>query len=105
MQETAHPVDPEIVALIERTIHEAMDPFGLRSVELRPGADHDGDPVIFVEAEYDLSERPLELGVTGKLSSVLWERLRKAGEMRFAHVWHKFHENQKVEKPVRRARG
>ena len=105
MQETIRPVDPEIVALIERTVHEAMDPFGLRSVEVRSGEDHDGDPVIFVEAQYDLSERPIEPGVTSELSSVLWERLRKAGEMRFAHVWHKFHEKQKVKKPARRALG
>lgn len=105
MQETARPIEPEIVELIKRTVHETMDPFGLRSVEVRAGEDHDGDPVIFVEAQYDLSEAPLELGVTGKLSSVLWERLRKAGETRFAHVRHKFHEKQKVKKPARRARG
>jgi hypothetical protein len=35
-----------------------MDPFGLRSVEVRPGEDHDGDPAIFVEAQYDLSATP-----------------------------------------------
>jgi hypothetical protein len=105
MQETARPVDAKIVALIERTVHEAMGPFGLSSVAVRAGEDHDGDPVIFVEAQYDLSGRPLEFGVTGRLSSVLWERLRKAGETRFAHVRHKFHEKQTVMMPARRARG
>lgn len=105
MQEATRPIDAKIVTLIKLTIHETMDQFGLRSVEVRPGEDHDGDPVIFVDAEYDLSETPLELGITGELSSVLWERLRKAGETRFAHVRHKFHEKQKVKKPARRARG
>jgi hypothetical protein len=105
MKEKQSPVEPEIVALIERTVRDAMEPFGLKSVDVRAGEDHDGDPVIFVEAQYDLSERPLELGVTGELSSVLWERLRKAGETRFAHVRHKFHEQQTVRNPARRARG
>jgi len=105
MHETARPVDPELVELIKRTIHETMDPFGLRSVEVRAGEDHDGDPVIFVEAEYDLSETPLELGVTGELASVVRELVWKAGETRFPHIRHKFHEKQKVKKPARRARG
>jgi hypothetical protein len=97
-------VEPGIVALISRTIHETMDRFGLRSVEVRAGEDHDGDPVIFVEAHYDLSERPLELGVTGKVASVVRHRLRDAGEMRFPHIRHKFHEKQTVSSPPRRAR-
>jgi hypothetical protein len=82
-----------------------MAPFGLRSVEIRAGEDHDGDPVIFVEAQYDLSERPLELGATDRLSSVVNDLVWSSGETRFPHVWHKFHEKQTVAKPARRARG
>jgi hypothetical protein len=104
MQETARAVEPQIVQLISRTIHETMDRFGLRSVEVRAGEDHDGDPVILVEARYNLSEEPLELGVTGKLASVVRERVRKAGETRFPHIRHKFHEKQTVMSPRRRAR-
>ena len=104
MQDAAHPVEPEIVELISRTIHETMDQFGLRSVEVHAGEDHDGDPVIFVEARYELSERPLELGITGRVASILRERLRNAGEMRFPHVRHKFHEKQTIKSPPRRAR-
>ena len=102
MQETARPVKPEIVELIRRTVHEAMDPFGLRSVEVRAGEDHDGDPVIFVEAQYDLSETAIDPAVNAELSSVLWQRLWDAGETRFAHIRHKYHEEQKV-KTRRRA--
>ncbi len=103
MQETARPVAPEVVELIERTTHEAMDPFGLRSVEVRPGADHDGDPVIFVEAEYDLSETPIDPAANAELSSTLWRLLQEAGEARFPHIRHKYHEFQKV-RTRRRAR-
>jgi hypothetical protein len=92
MQEGTPTVEPEIVELIKRTVHEAMDPFGLRSVDVRAGEDHDGDPVIFVEAEYDLSERPIDPAVNATLSSLLWERLWEAGEARFPHVRHSYHE-------------
>lgn len=98
MHETVRSVEPQIVELINRTIHETMDQFGLRSIEVRAGEHHDGDPVIFVEAQYDLSERPFELGVTGKLASVIRRRLRNAGEMRFPHIRNKFHEEQTVQR-------
>jgi hypothetical protein len=104
MQETLRPVDPEIVEQIKRTIHATMDQFGLRSVVVRPGEDHDGDAAIFVEAEYDLSETPLELGVTGKVATAVRELVRSAGETRFPYIRHKFHEEQKVKKAPRRAR-
>jgi hypothetical protein len=104
MQERQRPIAPELVERIERTVHEAMAPFGVRSVDVRAGEDHDGDPVIFVEAQYDLSERPLELGVTAKLSSAINDLVWNSGETRFAHVWHKFHEKQTVARPARRAR-
>lgn len=104
MQETARPIDAKLVDLIRRTIHEAMDPFGLRSVEIRSGEDHDGDPAILVEADYDLSQTPLELGVTGKVASAVRELVRSAGETRFPYIRHKFHEKQKVRQPPRRAR-
>jgi hypothetical protein len=105
MQQRQRPIAPHLVEQIKRTVHEAMEPFGLRSVEVLAGEDHDGDPVIFVEAQYDLSERPLELGVTSELSSVVNDLVWNSGETRFAHVWHKFHEKQTVAKPARRARG
>jgi hypothetical protein len=103
MLERLPDIEPEIVELIERTIHETMDPFGLRSIDVRAGEDHDGDPVILVEARYDLSERPLELGITGQAARILRSRLRHAGEMRFPHVRHRFHEKQPVRFPKRRA--
>lgn len=99
------PVDPKLVELIKRTIHETMDPFGLRSVEVRAGEDHDGDPAIFVEAQYDLSETPLELGITGGVASAVRQLVWDTGETRFPYIRHNFHEKQEVAKPARRARG
>lgn len=103
MNERAAPVSPEIQTLVERTVRESMEPFGLKLVEVRGGEDHDGDPVIFVEAQYDLSETPIDTTVTANLTSILRDRLWVAGETRFPHIRHKFDERQKV-KPRRRAR-
>jgi hypothetical protein len=105
MQERQRPIASDLAERIKETVREAMEPFGLRSVEVRAGEDHDGDPVIFVEALYDLSERPLELGVTDELSSIVNDIAWNSGETRFVHVWHRFHEQQKVAKPRRRVRG
>jgi len=104
MQERQGPIAPEVVRQIKRTIRDAMEPFGLKSVEVWAGEDHDGDPVIFIEGQYDLSEKPLELGITGQVASVVRELVRNAGETRFPHIRHKFHEKQMVAKPDRRAR-
>ncbi|MEQ1717320.1 MAG: hypothetical protein ABL907_15295 [Hyphomicrobium sp.] len=97
------PISRDIAALIEQTVRESMGPFGLKAVVVRGGEDHDGDPVIFVEAQYDLSETPIDTTVTAKLTSILRDRLWEAGEARFPHIRHKFDERQKV-KPRRRAR-
>jgi hypothetical protein len=105
MLETMRPVPPELVELIERTVHAAVDPFGLRSVEVRPGENHAGEPVIFIEAVYDLSETPIDPEVNANLSGDLWQMLLDAGETRFPHVRHKYHELQTVKsRPKARSR-
>jgi hypothetical protein len=103
MHEQLPMVAPEVVALIERTVRESMSPFGLKSVEVEPGEDHDGDPVIFVEANYDLSGTPIDTEVTARLTSVLRDRLWEAGERRFPHIHHNFDERHDI-KPRPKAR-
>lgn len=102
MQESQRRVEPEIVALIERTVRESMSPYSLRTIDVRAGEDHDGDPVIFVEVQHDLSETPIDPAVNAKLSSDLWRLLLEAGESRFPHVRHKYHEQQEVKTRWRR---
>lgn len=103
MPEDANTIEPEIVALIERTARESMQPFGLESVGVRAGEDHDGDPVIFVEAHHELSKTPIDTMAIVELDGVLRERLWNAGEKRFPHVRHNFDERQEI-KSRRRAR-
>jgi len=104
MQERPARIDENIVELIKQTVRESMEPFGLRDVNVRAGEDHDGDPVIFVEAQYDLSERPIDTDVTAQLIFILRGRLWERGETRFPHIRHRFDERQKVSRRPRRAR-
>jgi hypothetical protein len=103
MQNTQLPVSPEIKTLIESTIREVMTPFGYRGVHVRAGEDHDGDPVIFVDVDYDLSANPLEIGITGQILTPLRDKMWAAGETRFPHIRHRFHERQSI-KIQKRAR-
>ena len=104
MQEKLPTVDPTIIDLIKRTVRESMEPYGLRDVNVRAGEDHDGDPVIFVEAQYDLSERPIDTDVTARLTHVLRDRLWERGETRFPHNRHRFDERLEVSRRPRRAK-
>jgi hypothetical protein len=96
MQERAPAVDKKIVELIEQTMRESMAPFGFKKAEVKPGEDHDGDQVIFVEAQYDLSDTPIDPAVVARLTSILRDRLWNVGETRFPHISHKFDEKQKI---------
>jgi hypothetical protein len=103
--ERQQPIAPELVDRIKRTVREAVEPFGLRSVDVRAGEDHDGDPAIYVDVQFDLSEHPLEPGITVGLSTAVNDLVWASGERRFAHVWHHFHEKQEFAERARRARG
>jgi hypothetical protein len=95
-------VDDEIVELVRETVRESMQAFGLRDVSVRVGEDHDGEPVLFIEAGYDLTDTPIDTTVTAALTTKLRDKLWAAGETRFPHIRHKFPEAQKV-KSRRRA--
>ena len=95
-------VDEKLVELIRATMRESMQVFGLRDVSVRVGEDHDGDPVLFIEADYDLTDTPIDLDVTAPLTSKLRDALWAVGETRFPHIRHRFHEEHKV-KTRRRA--
>ena len=103
MQEKTNAVSAEVVRIIEEEVRAHMTPFGLREIRVRGGFDHDGDPVIYADVDYDLSENPIDSDVTDALSSTVWDRLWKLGEERFPHIRHHFHEEQKS-MPWRRRR-
>jgi len=89
-------IDGRVSATIESLFHERMDAFGLSDVKVRAGEDHDGDPVIFVDAIFALSPRPIEPQVIFRLERDLRKGVRALGERRFVHPLYKFDDAQKV---------
>ena len=90
--------------MIAETVRELMAPFGLREVTSRADVDHDGDPVIRVEAHYDLNDEPIDPDVMAKLAMLLPDRLWQRNEARFPHIRHKFDERHPVKVPAKRSR-
>ena len=88
------PITPENIAFIEAAIRDLMGPYAVREVRIRPGDDHDGDPVIFVDIDHDLSPKPIVSKAMRTLSKRVLDHLWSAGEDRFAHVRHHFHADQ-----------
>lgn len=84
------------IEAVERVLKERMGPFGFQGAKVDPGWDHDGDPVLFIEARYNLSDRPIDAGVTFGLLRALREALEAAGETRFPHIRHHLDEQQQV---------
>ena len=102
-------VRPEIEQLIERTIREAMKPYGFRAARVRAGEDHDGDPVLWVEVEFDFTDGLFDYTRTSVVETIVRASLLEHGEMRFAHFRYEFDERQKFDlrpykKPRRRAK-
>lgn len=95
-------VKNEIEKTIQETVAESMSAFGLRGVSVREGIDHDGEPVLFVEADYELTKAPIDVAVTAALLTKLRDKLWAAGETRFPHIRHRFSDLQEV-KAMRRA--
>lgn len=94
-------IAPVVRKVIEETISESMAVYGLRDINIHSGTDHDGDPVLFIEAAYDLTDTPVDPAITASLTSKLRDRLWEHGETRFPHIRHKFDEAQRV---IRRRR-
>lgn len=76
-----------------------LAPYGLESVQIVPGFDHDGDPVLFIDGEYSLTDTPVDAHVLLALISDVRDVLAGGGEFRYPHIRHHFADEQ----PVRRS--
>ena len=77
-------------------MRDRLSPFGFTDFEITPGEDHDGDPVLFIDAHYELSNEPVDPAVTLATQIELRKHLLALGEERFPHLRHHFAERQKV---------
>ena len=54
------PIKPRVKREIERILRENLARYGLVRATIEPGEDHDSDPAIFVDADYRLSDEPVD---------------------------------------------
>ena len=89
-------VEDDVAVAIREIVEREMGPFGLCSVKVRAAEDHDGDPILLIDADYGLGDKPIEPTVVAGLVTKLRDRLWKLGETRFPHIRHHFPDQQKV---------
>jgi hypothetical protein len=90
------PIKPRVKAAIERILRENLSRFGFVRATIEPGEDHTGDPAIFINAEYRLSDEPVDSRITLATFSTLRDQLIALGEDRFPYLRHHFAEGQRV---------
>jgi hypothetical protein len=90
------PIKPKVKAAIERILRANLSRYGFVGATIEPREDHDGDPAIFVDAQYQLSDEPVDSRVTLATLSMLRDRLINLGEDRFPYLRHHFAEGQQV---------
>jgi len=90
------PIKPKVRAAIDRILRENLSRYGFVRATIEPGEDHTGDPAIFIHAEYQLSDEPVDSKVTLATFSTLRDQLIALGEGRFPYLRHHFADGQKV---------
>jgi hypothetical protein len=81
---------------VRQVLTERIGGMHIRDVEVNAGHDHDGDPVLVVDAYYDFSETPVDARAMYGLTRHLRGALQEAGETRFPIIRHHFDDRQKV---------
>jgi hypothetical protein len=90
------PIKPRVRAAIDRILRENLSRYGFVRATIEPGEDHDRDPAIFVDAEYQLSDEAVDGRITLATQSMLRDQLIALGEDRFPYLRHHFAEGQRV---------
>ena len=89
-------IPEDIRAAINAMLWQEVGAFGLHKVSVSAGEDHDGDPVIWVDADFEAKGEPIDpkafAALVGKLHKGVWEM----GETRFPHLRNHFSEDQKI---------
>jgi hypothetical protein len=90
------PIKPKVKAAIDRILRDNLSRYGFVGATIEPREDHTGDPAIFVDAEYRLSDEPVDSRVTLATLSMLRAQLIALGDDRFPYLRHHFAEGQRV---------
>jgi hypothetical protein len=86
----------DVIATINEVLKRRLGRFGFTRAQIRAGEDHDGDPVLFIDARYKLSDDPVDAAETAGARSEIHKRLLALGESRFPHIKHHFVKGQPI---------
>ncbi len=89
-------VSDEAVAIIKEVLKRRLGSYGFARAEIRPGEDHDGDPVIFVDTRHKRTDVPVDARETAGALSEIRRKLIAIGEYRFPHVRYHFPKGQPI---------
>jgi hypothetical protein len=89
-------VNAETIEAVQKTLRKYLDRYGFERADVHEGRDHSGDPALFVDAFYRVTDEPLETIFLLRTLTELRNTLIHMGESRFPHVKHHFDDKQKV---------
>ena len=98
MTRKSETIDKKVIGAIEAVLKARMGRFGFKRASVRAGEDQDGDPVLRIDAEYNYSEKPIDVRATYGLTTEVRDALEKLGEERFPYIRHHFDERQQTAK-------
>ena len=81
---------------VQKLLKDKFAQYRFERVDVRAGEDHSGDPALFIDAYYGLSDTPLDARLISHTLTELRDLLLKMGEKRFPYVRHHFDERQAV---------
>lgn len=90
------PVSAEVEQTIRSVLEEHLSSQGLEGVQVNPGLDHDGDPVLFVHVKFRLVEAGIDPRRLSDSAITVRRALWKLGERRFPHLRYDFHDDQRI---------
>jgi len=83
---------------VQKLLKDKFAQYRFERVDVRAGEDHTGDPALFIDAYYGLSDTPVDTRLILHTLTELRDVLLKMGEKRFPYVRHHFDEKQRVAK-------
>ena len=97
-------VDKRVHDAIEGVLRRRLGQHGFRVATVRAGFDHDGDPVLFAVAHFDLVPEPLDPAITVGITDAVRDALDEVEETRFPHIRYDIHDDQEIAVKKRKRR-
>jgi len=90
------PVSAEVEQTIRSVLEQHLRSQGMEGVQVNPGLDHVGEPVLFVHVKFLHVEPVIDPRRLSDSAITVRRALSKLGERRFPHLRYDFHDNQLI---------